>query len=650
MEKISEYIDDEKKSLNKSDCAENKTERKEKSVLSDKEHEKNKDFVFSGCGIIGAISFLPDQKSVSEAVFDKMTDSLKHRGPNGRGVWNSETVQLGNRRLSILDASDRGAQPMTREHLNITYNGEVYNFKELKKQLEEHEFKFSSGTDTEIVLRAYQLWGSDAFKKLEGMFAIAIWDDKNKELVLARDPIGIKPLYFYKANDFFLFGSEVQALMESGKIPPEIDWDSAFSQTITHSFFQKRGNTLITGIKELCPGSFMKIRPNGQISEHKYWDLPDAKIEGLSEKEIAGELKRLLEESINLRLASDVPVASFLSGGLDSSAIVSIAGRLLKEYKLQAYTLDYQGKSMDPNTNLESADLEYSKLLAESLGNLIEHKIIKIAPSDISLEAFDIITDLASFPDDMRLLSILQNYKAINEQGLKVVLNGQGSDEIFGGYVGFSLFYDKLLGLKHKPKNLLDNFYPCSFMPKKEILSEEVSEKAKDIAKNLYEYFEKFKGESLERGHRFLTKTFLGRVLQFEDYISMQTGVECRLPFLDSRLVEYAFKIPFEKHIDSQAKDKSGKKLLREAVRTFLPEKVANRPKQAFPMRDEESLKNQLNQIYQKNQDEINKSVLVQRIFDEKFLSVKNPEIPLLDLWRMISMWRWSEALKKKVK
>ena len=194
------------------------------------EHRKN-EMSFSGCGIVGSLNLEKQENvGIEERVFDSMVDSLQHRGPSGRGVLRKDEIQLGHRRLSILDLSEQGSQPMERENLSISYNGEVYNFSDIKKELEAGGIRFSSKTDTEVVLRAYQKWGPDALKKFNGMFAISIWDDSKKELFLARDRMGIKPLYYHKSDKNFLFGSEIQALMKSGEIPAEINWDSAFQQ------------------------------------------------------------------------------------------------------------------------------------------------------------------------------------------------------------------------------------------------------------------------------------------------------------------------------------------------------------------------------------------------------------------------------------
>lgn len=617
------------------------SEQNKLSKIETKEREKEKT-PFSGCGIVGALN-LEQQKnfSVEDKTFDSMVDSLQHRGPSGRGVLKKDKIQLGHRRLSILDLSERGNQPMERENLSISYNGEVYNYLDIRKELEASGVNFSSQTDTEVILRAYQRWGPEALKKFNGMFAFSIWDDVKKELFLARDRMGIKPLYYYKSDKNFLFGSEIQALLKSNKIEPIIDWDSAFRQTLTMSHFQSGEKTLVKDVYSLPAGHFMTVRPDGKSNITKYWDLPETKFKNISEKEIIEELMELLNDSIRLRLISDVPVSAFLSGGMDSSVINSIASSLTKEYKLQSFFLKFEGINIDPNTQMVNLDEKYSNIMAETLKDLIEFNVINVKSSNVTPENIDMTIDLASFSDEMRLPAVLQNYQTINERGLKVVLNGQGADEIMGGYVAFSHMYDTLFNFKHSENDLL-RFYPATLMPDKNILSKEILNKSQGIINDLYKYYQEFSGNTMEKSHRFLVKTLLQRILRFEDFLSMKFGVETRLPFLDYRIVEWAFKTSFKKHI--RERDKMGKMLMRKVTKNILPKEITERPKQAFPI-EQNKMKKTLMGVYQEHRSEITKSEIAQRIFNEEFLKIENPQISLHDLWRMISMWRWEKKL-----
>jgi len=607
---------------------------------------------FSGCGLVGALAIGLDRQKKENFLdridFDHMIDSLHHRGPEAKGSWREGAIQLGHCRLSILDLSERGNQPMTRDHLTIVTNGEVYNFAHIRSILEQDGITFSSQTDTEVILRAYQKWGADALHKFNGMFAIAIWDDKKKTLFLARDRIGIKPLYYFKDDNVFLFGSEVQALMHSGCIPPEINWQVVYHQILINTYYHHDHNrTPIKNVHSLPPGHFMVVQPDGKVEMKEYWSLPEEKIRhDVSPGELARELRELLEDSIRLRLVSDVPVAAFLSGGMDSSVINVLASRLVKDYKLTAITVSYEGGGKDFYTETEDQDLEYSRIVAGigSLKDKIEHKIINVKPADITLDSIDAIIDLASFSDDDRLLTIFGNYRVVREQGFKVVLNGQGADEIMGGYVFTNFFKKTKVDLQTPDKALIRNSFPYMSIPGKKGMNEKLLKHVEKTYQQLHEYFHHFPGDLLEKAHRFLMKTELQKILKLEDFLSMSSSVECRVPFLDHRIIEWAFKIPFQKHIRTE--DETGKVLLRLAAKDILPQKVIKRPKQAFPSPNQERTQNILQEIYQDHYRSIIQSEIIRRVYKKDILADKNHPLSSRELWLMIVLWRWEKNLR----
>ncbi len=609
---------------------------------------KNIEIPFSGCGLVGALAFNQNKSILNQIAFERMVKSIHHRGPEAKGIWGKKEdgIQLGHTRLSILDLSERGNQPMTRDHLTIILNGEIYNFKEIKKQLKE-DFEFTSGTDTEVVLRSYQKWGIDALHKFNGMFAFAIWDDKKKTLFIARDRIGIKPLYYYKDDKIFLFGSEVQSLMHSGYIPANINWEAVYREILVNAFCQiDLSQTLVKDINSLPHGHFMMVRPNGQAKIEKYWDLPEEKIEHkVSHAKLARELRVLLEDSIKLRLVSDVPVAAFLSGGMDSSVINVLASRLVKGYKLTAITVSYEGGGKDIYTELEDRDLEYSLIVAETLKNKIDHKVINVKPSEISIKSIDAVIDLASFSDDDRFLTVLGNYRTVKKRGFKVVLNGEGPDEIMGGYVFINFFKKTMLDIQQPNVSLVKDSFPFMSIPDKKTLNRELLGHVEEIYEDLHKHFFHYPGDLLEKAHRFLAKTELQKVLKFEDFLSMYSSVECRVPFLDHRIIEWAFKIPFQEHI--RVEDKLGKILLREASKDFLPKKVIKRPKQPFPSADQNRTKKILFKIYQHHHSEIIQSEIILRVYKKDFLELKNPQMSSRELWLIIALWRWEKKLKE---
>ncbi|MCK4662978.1 MAG: asparagine synthase (glutamine-hydrolyzing) [Bacteroidales bacterium] len=613
------------------------------------EFSRNKS-IFSGCGFIGAFVFNAQNREniLKQIYFNKMLNSIHHRGPEGFGVWEKENIKLGHRRLSILDLSDRGKQPMTREHLTIVSNGEVYNFAEIKNILVKDGIRFTSETDTEVILRAYQKWGIEALHKFNGMFAFAIWDDKKKTLLLARDRIGIKPYYYFNDNKILIFGSEIQALMHSGYIPAEINWEAVYNQIFLSSFFEYNlTRTLVKNVFSLPPGHYMTVNPAGQTKLERYWDLPEAKFKhNKSQQELAEELVELLQNSIKYRLVSDVEVAAFLSGGMDSSIINVLAAKELKDYKLTSITVSYEGGGKDPFSDSEDKDLEYSRVIAKILKNKANHKIINIKPSEVTLELIDDIIDLASFSDDDRLLTILENYKTVKEQNFKVVLNGQGADEIMGGYIALKRFFvDGILDVQKPDIDLIKNLFSSRLIPDKSTLNKQIFKYEKGIYDNIYCYYHQLSGDLLEKSHRFLTKTLLQRILKFEDILSMKSSVECRLPFLDHRIIEWSFNIPFQKHI--RVEDRMGKILLRKAAKDFLPKNLINRPKQAFPRADNQIAKNVLLKIYQENYHKIINTEIIQRIYKKEFLKINDFQISYPELWLLLVIWRWETKLNK---
>ncbi|UCH94613.1 MAG: asparagine synthase (glutamine-hydrolyzing) [Candidatus Aminicenantes bacterium] len=508
---------------------------------------------------------------------------------------------------------------MTRDHLTIVTNGEVYNFLDIRKQLEQEGIEFRSQTDTEVILRAYQKWGINVLHQFNGMFAIAIWDDKEKTLILARDRIGIKPLYYYKDNRILLFGSEVQALMHSKCIPAGINWEVVYHQVLVNSYYHHDHNrALVKDVFLLPPGHFMRVKPNGQVKIMKYWGLPESKVEKPpSQAKLVQELRELLEDSIKFRLVSDVPVAAFLSGGVDSSVINVLASRLVKNYKLTAVTVTYEGGGKDIYSGQEDQDLEYSRIVAKTLKDKIDHKVIEVKPADISLESIDEVIDLASFSDEYRYLTVLGNYRTVKELGFKVILNGQGADEIMGGYISINFVIKTMLDVQQPDMALIKHSFPYMSIPDPNTLNEKALKQVGKIYDNLDKYFQGYPGDLLEKMHRYLVNTGLQKILKFEDFLSMHSSVECRVPFLDHRIIEWAFKIPFQEHI--RVRDRMGKILLRRAAKDLLTKEVLERPKQVFPDANQQRLERVLRKIFKNHHSEIIKSEIIRRLYKKNF-------------------------------
>ena len=274
-----------------------------------------------------------------------MTDSIIHRGPDGEGQWTDNNIGLGHRRLAIIDLSPAGHQPMQTKdgRYILTYNGEVYNFKELRIELESLGYQFHSNTDSEVVLNAFAEWKDKCVEKFNGMFAFAIWDKKSQKLFLARDRYGIKPLYYYKTNQTIVFGSEIKAIIQSGLCRSLLDKEALVEYLTFQNFFTDK--TLFKNVKMLLPGHYAYIETSGRMNVKKYWDFNfngDLKI---SEAEAVDEIERLFKQAVQRQLISDVPINSYLSGGIDSGAKTMVASKLLPNMKTFTIGFDLNSAS-----------------------------------------------------------------------------------------------------------------------------------------------------------------------------------------------------------------------------------------------------------------------------------------------------------------
>jgi asparagine synthase (glutamine-hydrolysing) len=601
---------------------------------------------FSGCGIAGVMPL--GGPPIGRSVVEAMTSSLSHRGPSGRGIWEHPSgILFGHHRLSIQDLSERGRQPMERGPFCITYNGEVYNFHDIRRELEQAGYMFSSGTDTEVILCAYERWGLSCFERFNGMFALAIWDDRTRELILARDRLGIKPLYYSLTDGYLIFASEVQALLKSGILKNEIDGHVIFRQYNLGSFLgYEEGRTCIKNVLEFPPAHWAVVSLTGEMRFKKYWQLSNEKGTIVSEGRLAAELRTLLKDSVRLRLVSDVPVAAFLSGGLDSSSIVAFAASLPKAYRLKTFTTWYTEGYAATAWGKEENDLKYARLLASRLDRRIEHNIVEVGVSALSPENMDCVMDFARVPDQIRDIAMFYNYKAVNDAGAQVVLNGQGSDELMGGYMGLGGFVDYFLFTQSPDTDLMERFLPSLLLSsRKEILNPEILQDSQNIYWDFMRLLYSFEGELVEKGHRLLVHTQLRQFVHLEDFLSMRFGVECRLPFLDYRLVEWVFRQPFGFHIDRRTR--TGKMLLRKAMNGILPKALLRRPKAPFPLGDPEHTRQQLSKLFRYFRQEIIHSDIVRRIYTQEFLNEEHTvDSSLQDLWMLVSLWRWGEVLK----
>jgi asparagine synthase (glutamine-hydrolysing) len=590
------------------------------------------------CGITGTMCFVgagpgrPDGGDVRA-----MTRALAHRGPHGEGHWTGPGVALGHRRLAIVDLSDAGAQPMTRAGLTITYNGELYNYQTLRRQLTAGH-QFTSTTDTEVVLAAWHRWGVDALTRFEGMYAFAILDHQLRRLHLVRDRFGIKPLYYHRGRGFLAFASEVQALLHCRRVPREPDLETWTRHLLCSSTLQvDREATLLRGVRALPAAACLTVHGDGGSRLHRYWSLPQARTgpTPMPGPAAAQELRALVCASVAGMRMGDVDVASLLSGGLDSAAITATAAATAP---ITALTLAHA----DPATgrvNPDDDDLRYSRILSATNPKAIRHEV-RTPSLALQLEDLDAVCDLAALSDDPRHVAILSNYRAVADLGLRVVLNGQGADELMGGYVNLPSFTGHLLDVRH-PDPVTITRLPGSRQAA--ALSPEVLRRRAQVHDDLLAFHHALPGPPLEAIHRLLVALQLARIVQFEDHLAMAAGVEARFPFLDHRIAEWCFTRPFTDHLHPCTGQ--GKHLLRAAMTGVLPAELLHRRKQVFPHPDPAGLHRTLAALATEHENALRADPLVTHLLD---LPPPGhlPTLAPATLWLLLMIWRWHTALQ----
>lgn len=540
------------------------------------------------CGIVGHLNHY---SQIDRSEFDLIRDTLKHRGPDGAGTWISGNgkIALGHRRLSFLDLSDDGAQPMSNEteKLWLTFNGEIYNYLELKKELLGHGHVFKSNSDSEVLLHGYEEWGIDELlSKLIGMFAFGIWDDYEHKLVLARDRFGIKPLYYTHQNNSFLFGSELKAIVSSELISRQVDY-SAVADFLCYRYVPSP-KTIWRDIKKLEPAHYLIYDfERKEISQHKeYWKLKNNDAKQRQSK-IVSKADALLENSIKQHIRSDVPIGAFLSGGYDSSAIVSYLDRL--DYPTNTFSIGFD--------KWNESEHKYAQIVADTFNMPLYTKIA----DDSNLELLD--TLVYHYDEPLADISIIPTYmvSALAAEKHKAVLSGEGADEIFCGYwwqknIKYLDLYNKFghNSIKQFAKRVIKGYKPIDKMELYEEAmamgrwtSESLSEILhpslhKHIPKESNWFYRKHLQEDLSplKSFQYLDmKTFMGElVLTKIDRASMANSLEVRVPFLDHRLFEYMFQF----HEDKYYSHNETKIILKRNIQNSLPKEILNRSKQGF--------------------------------------------------------------------
>ncbi len=534
------------------------------------------------CGIVGFVNYKKDILPYKN-VLNQMTNELSKRGPDEEGHYIKEHVALGHKRLIVIDP-EGGKQPMIEKYsfgeYAIVYNGQIYNTKELRETLIENGFEFESHSDTEVLLKSYIYYGKDVVHHLNGIFSFAIWNSHTEELFLARDHFGVKPLFYTIFNDTFIFASELKAIFKFPNMPKIID-KQGISELFGIGPAHTPGLTVYKNIFEIKPAHFAVLNKSG-LHIKRYWKL-ESKSHTESYTETCGHLRALVEDSINRQLVSDMPLCTFLSGGLDSSILTKLIGNYRKQKGLSpisTYSVDY----VDNDKNFVKSDFQpnsdnyYINLMTENSYSVNQKVVLDTPALADALEDAMISRDMPGMADvDSSLLLFCKTVK----QEQTVVLMGECADEIFGGYPWF-----------FRKDALESGTFPWSIAidERQHILNQSI---AKEV--NLQEYIDYRYNDSIneveildndsketaeKRKISHLTiNWFMQTLLERTDRMGMYNGLEIRVPFCDYRLAEYMWNVPWE----IKALNGREKGLLRYVCKDFLPKEIVERKKSPYP-------------------------------------------------------------------
>ncbi|HSK63615.1 MAG TPA: asparagine synthase (glutamine-hydrolyzing) [Pyrinomonadaceae bacterium] len=563
------------------------------------------------CGINGIAFSSRSGRTISRSVIEAMRDVITHRGPDDEGLFIDHNVGLGHRRLSIVDVL-RGHQPMTNEDatLHITYNGEIYNHADYRESLEAKGHVYNTHCDTETILHLYEEHGPACVDYLRGMFAFAIWDQRKQELFIARDRLGVKPLYYVHTDDGSLyFGSEIKTLLEAGAVKPEINYAVISDYLANHA--PSGEETLFRGVKRLLPGHLLTWR-DGAVSIRRYWDVDFSKDgEVRDDKTYIDQWSELFRESVRLRLMADVPLGMFLSGGIDSSAIAAVMSGMVSA-PVKTFSVAFKER--------EANELEYARLVAEAFKT--NHHEIVVSPEQFFAALPQLVwheDEPLAHPSSVALYFVSK----LASEHVKVVLTGEGSDEMLAGYGRYRrTMWNLALGRKYNKvtpsiardtirkqiENMLpggrlrqklmrtflvlspeiesiyfDNFAVFPAPMQQRMFTRETSARIGEIDPyvELRRLLERTKDLSLLDGLLYADiKTYLHELLMKQDQMSMATSIESRVPFLDHKLVEFTARMPDTMKL----RGGTTKYVLRESMKGVLPEKILTRSKMGFPV------------------------------------------------------------------
>ena len=560
------------------------------------------------CGIAGCY-----QQTDGRKLADVMTMRIAHRGPDAGAVWSHEnervSMHLGHRRLSVIDLSAAADQPFRKGRLALLYNGELYNFRELRRELEAAGARFTTSSDTEVVLEAWRHWGPASLNRFRGMFAFALADTETGELVLARDPLGIKPLFYAERGDGIVFASELKAIVSA--IGTELAIEPATLVASMLYYWVPEQRCAIQGVRKLPAGSWARITPGGRLQVSQYWRIQDVAADAASQP--AADLRSVIAESVRAHLVADVPVASFLSGGLDSSIITVLAHQ--DAASVDAYTITF--RPQDQRLEAMPDDARYARKVARQFG--IDLHEIEISP-DIATMLPRIVDTLDEPIGDPAAINTVLMCEAARDRGVKVLLSGMGADELFGGYRKhlaclMASRYGRLPGAVRGPARYAVDHLPVSaggrglryprwakrFMTFADLPEEarfrrsytlydpdalealvapELGPSVSDvIGEHAAIYNDNELDDEVNRMCLADARLFMaGLNLAYTDRASMAASVEVRTPFVDKVVAQAAFTIGGRDKIRGRVQ----KAALKDAAQAWLPDEIVNRPKASF--------------------------------------------------------------------
>lgn len=623
------------------------------------------------CGILGIVG-----KNLDEKILVQMRDTMIHRGPDDSGIWLSSDRKIGlaHRRLSIIDLTEAGVQPMSdnERKIWISFNGEIYNFQDIRDELREKGYEFRSRSDTEVIINSYKEWGTDCLHKFNGMFSFGIYDDVRKRIFIARDRLGKKPLYYWHdtANGKFAFASEIKALIKNKHISREIDID-AVNHYLAFGYIP-RELCIFKAIRKLPPGHAMIYDVSaGEIDIWKYWDVPFLKKQIFSEDELLEKLEILLMDAVKIRMISDVPIGAFLSGGLDSSLIVAMMSRV-SDKQVKTFSIGFEDKAYN--------ELPYARIVADYFGT--DHQEIIVKP-----DTFSILPDLVSqFDEPFADSSMLPTYyvsKATRDQ-VTVALSGDGGDEMFGGYdmYLYSNYYKYIRIIIPSPVrkgiSQIAAYMPDKIKGKRQLVRAgcDLYDSIVELSNHLFfkenarrqllnnemldELGERVAVPELLRRQDILmrnsdlinqityadTKTYLpDDILVKVDRMSMKVSLEVRAPLLDYRIADFSFEnIPGNMKVRGNSK----KYLLKKLAKKVLPVALDINRKWGFKVPISEwfrgPLSNTIKEILLNDKNDFFRRDYVERLLEQHMQGIEHSN----RLYSLLVFCLWKRNLESR--